>query len=60
MDKHRQYKTERQCGFSKRHLKRIIKKMTEKDCENLLKTIDNEESDDSDCSSIMNNENIDR
>lgn len=47
MSKSVQYKTERQCGYSKRHLQRIIKNLTEKECEDYLVKLQNQSSNDS-------------
>lgn len=63
MDKSEKFKTKRSGGYSQRQLRRIVKKLTEEDCENVLGKLKSDgknknkfddetlESDISDCSS---------
>lgn len=52
------YKTKRLCGYSKRHLNRIVEKQTVKDCQDLLKIDDNNEKDKSESSDSSSTDEI--
>lgn len=44
MDECGPYKSEREYGYSKRHFRRLVKKITETECEELVRKIEKENS----------------